>query len=83
MVFAIVVNTIILGMDHYPIEPSEERWREIVNYVFLVIFVLEFVVKVLGLSWKGYMSNSTNSFDFVVLIISLVEVVISAMDVKI
>lgn len=51
MVFAIVVNTIILGMDHYPIEPSEERWREIVNYVFLVIFVLEFVVKVLGLSW--------------------------------
>jgi hypothetical protein len=76
-VAVIFVNTIILGMDHHPISESEEEWREVANYFFLVIFCLEFLLKLLGLGWAGYIKDTSNSFDFFVLMTSLIEIVIA------
>jgi hypothetical protein len=82
-VIVIVVNTLILGMDNYPSSEEDESWRELSNYFFLFVYCIEFLVKVLGLGWKGYFRDETNTFDLFVLVISLVELAISMLEVKI
>ena len=37
----------------------------------LIIFIIEIIVKILGLTWKGYWSDSWNCFDFIVTMIAL------------
>jgi hypothetical protein len=46
---SIVLNTVVLGMDRYPIDPEEQAWFEIANNIFLAIFFFEFITKILGL----------------------------------
>ena len=82
MTLAIVVNTIILGLDHYPIKAEDEEWFAIANYFFLIIFVFELVIRVLALSWKSYLSQAANVFDLIVVSVSILELVISYFNFK-
>merc|ERR1719480_668664 len=60
----IVLNTIVVGLKMFP-EPTSwfEDMREIVNYVFAVVFFFEMVVKLFALR-RNYFSESWNIFDF-------------------
>ena len=45
----IVINTIILGLDQYPLDSYKEQVYNEINTVLTWIFLLELVIKVVGL----------------------------------
>jgi hypothetical protein len=49
VVIAIISNTLILACDRWPIPATESAILEYANFIFGWFFVLEMVLKVLGL----------------------------------
>jgi len=43
------------------------------NYVFIVVFTLEVLVKVIGLGVREYVKDGFNIFDFIIVLLSFVE----------
>jgi len=66
----IMLNMIAMGLEHY--EQSEEfkAGLSFVNTVFIVIFTLECIMKIIGLRWF-YFKQPWNVFDFVVVVFSI------------
>jgi len=62
-----------LCFDRYPIDPDENALLEEINNVCTLIFIVELVIKVIGLGINTYVSDSMNQFDALVVIISIVE----------
>lgn len=72
----IVVNTIILGLDTYPVNHKLENFANIMNMIFFYVFLLEMVIKMLGIGLKNYFADGFCVFDFIVIIFSLLEIII-------
>ena len=69
------LNTLILAIDHYGIDPDIERIFNNINTAFTVIFCVEMILKLLGLGIKNYLRESMNYLDGAVVILSIVELV--------
>ena len=70
----IVMNTIMLAFDRYPEPPDDQQFIFYVfNIVFTVIFGLEVLIKILALSFSGFLRDRFNIFDTIVVIISVIE----------
>ena len=74
----IVANTIVLAMDRYPESEEELKAMDILNEFFTWAFVLEMVIKLIGLGFKEYARDSFNLFDALVVVLSLVDIIVSA-----
>ncbi|GMI01219.1 hypothetical protein TrST_g7004 [Triparma strigata] len=72
----IVVNTVVLACESYPMAPSADTNLEIINFVLTLLFAIEMVVKVGGYGWKRYLGDTMNCFDGVIVFISVVELMI-------
>lgn len=72
----ILINTIILACDYYPMKQSVAEPLEIISFVLTVLFSLEMVMKIIGLGAKGYVADIFNVFDGFIVVVSLVELVI-------
>ena len=73
---SIILNTVAMSMDRYPIDEKENQVLEEINSITTWVFVGELIIKVLGLGVKAYVSDSMNQFDAIVVIISIVEIVL-------
>ena len=49
---------------------------ESINYFFTGVFTLEAIIKIIGLGFKGYFSKGWNVFDFIIVVISYVTLII-------
>lgn len=76
MVLAIILNTLILSLDRYPISKSEEGVLEIVNEVMTYTFLVEMIIMITGLGPNEYARDSFNLFDAFVVVLSIVELII-------
>ena len=72
----IVLNTLVLSSDHHPISDEWMHQTEVLSFVFSMIFVVEMVLKILGLGPQVYLQDSFNRFDLLVIGFSLVELVL-------
>ncbi|MBR0236724.1 MAG: ion transporter [Thermoguttaceae bacterium] len=64
----ILLNAVVMVLQcYYPGDPVLQ-W---LDTTILIIFCIEIVVKIIGLTWKGYWSDSWNWFDFGVTMIAL------------
>ena len=72
----IILNTITLAQDRYPIDTSSEAFMESLNLVFFAIFLLEMIVKMIGLGFKLYIKENFNIFDCIIVLISTVDILI-------
>ncbi len=50
----ILMNTIVLSLDHYGITPQMDEDLEMINFVLSCIFLVEMAIKILGLGIKAY-----------------------------
>ena len=50
----IMLNTLVLAMDHHPIEKGLADTLELCNFGFTIFFALEMGMKVVGLGCKDY-----------------------------
>ena len=78
MTFAVLLNTIVLSVDHYGIRSETEDILNICNNYFTNIFIFELGVKLLGLGIKKYCADKLNYLDGFVVLISIFEIIYTA-----
>ena len=71
----IVFNTIVLALDKYPEDPKLTSLSDSLNNFFTYAFIMEMVIKLIGLGFKEYARDSFNLFDSVIVILSVVGIV--------
>lgn len=73
----IVLNTIILAFDRYPVPPSNQQ--NVFNYfniAFTIIFSLEVAIKLFAFSVRGFLRDRFNIFDALVVLVSIIELTV-------
>lgn len=73
----ILINTLVMASEYYPMEDAHKEFNDITNAIFNVIYLFEMVVKLLGLGFKRYVSEKFNIFDAVLVIIGMSELIFS------
>uniref|UniRef100_A0A4W3HQN7 Sodium channel protein n=1 Tax=Callorhinchus milii TaxID=7868 RepID=A0A4W3HQN7_CALMI len=69
----IVLNTLFMAMEHYPMSPEFENMLLVGNLVFTGIFTAEMVFKLIALDPYYYFQVGWNIFDSIIVTLSLVE----------
>ena len=71
--FVIVFNTVTMCMEYYGAPADYLHVLHIFNLVFVAIFTVEAVLKLLGLGVVYYFYIDWNKFDFAIVVVSLVS----------
>ncbi|KAM6107906.1 sodium channel protein type 4 subunit alpha [Pterocles gutturalis] len=69
----IVLNTLFMAMEHYPMTEEFENVLTVGNLVFTGIFTAEMVLKLIALDPYEYFQQGWNIFDSIIVTLSLVE----------
>uniref|UniRef100_A0A672HIN6 Sodium channel protein n=1 Tax=Salarias fasciatus TaxID=181472 RepID=A0A672HIN6_SALFA len=69
----IVLNTVFMAMEHYPMTEEFEDLLSVGNLVFTGIFTAEMVLKLLAMDPYYYFQVGWNIFDSIIVTMSLVE----------
>uniref|UniRef100_A0A3Q1B9C7 Sodium channel protein n=1 Tax=Amphiprion ocellaris TaxID=80972 RepID=A0A3Q1B9C7_AMPOC len=69
----IVLNTVFMAMEHYPMTEKFEELLTVGNLVFTGIFTAEMVLKLLAMDPYYYFQVGWNIFDSIIVTMSLVE----------
>jgi len=78
MAICIIINTIILALDKYPVDIDQTIFLEKLNIVFTIIFTLEMFIKMLAVGLKNYFRGTMfNVFDCGVVIASIIDIFLS------
>uniref|UniRef100_A0A671PJU7 Voltage-dependent L-type calcium channel subunit alpha n=1 Tax=Sinocyclocheilus anshuiensis TaxID=1608454 RepID=A0A671PJU7_9TELE len=80
MFFLIMLNTLCLGMQHCNQSDHITKLSDTLNLIFTVLFTGEMIVKLIAFKAKGYFGDPWNVFDFVIVVGSIVDVVLSEVD---
>uniref|UniRef100_A0A6Q2X039 Voltage-dependent L-type calcium channel subunit alpha n=1 Tax=Esox lucius TaxID=8010 RepID=A0A6Q2X039_ESOLU len=83
MFLLIMLNTMCLGMQHCNQSTHVTDLSDMLNVIFTVLFTVEMVLKLMAFKAKGYFGDPWNVFDFVIVIGSVVDVILSEVDVSI
>eukprot|EP00049_Salpingoeca_infusionum_P014061 m.261974 g.261974 ORF g.261974 m.261974 type:complete len:2012 (+) comp15585_c0_seq2:444-6479(+) len=75
VITVIVLNTITLALYYPAMNPSFEFALQAANYVWTAVFIIEAIIKLLGLS-KHYFYDWWNIFDFVIVLVSIIELIL-------
>lgn len=66
----ILLNMLTMAMEHYGQSEEFTMVLKYINQVFIAIFTLECVMKLLALRWY-YFKQPWNIFDFIVVVFSI------------
>jgi hypothetical protein len=69
IMLAIVINTILLCMERYPMSKEEQVAQEYFNFFFTFVFLWEMIFKMVGFGIKGYLRDRFNIFDWFVVVV--------------
>lgn len=70
MMIAILLNAVIIFLLYFP-SLMHNQWLEGIDYLFIIFFLLEAVVKIRELGAKTYFAGSWNRFDFFLVVVSM------------
>ncbi|XP_013922794.1 PREDICTED: voltage-dependent L-type calcium channel subunit alpha-1S, partial [Thamnophis sirtalis] len=80
MFFLITLNTICLGMQHYKQSEMMNQLSDVLNVVFTLLFTIEMILKLIAFKAKGYFGDPWNVFDFLIVVGSIIDVILSQID---
>lgn len=69
----IALNTVILALDTYPIDPVDERNFNSINSILTWLFLGEMVLKLIGLGVSNYVKDRFNIFDAFIVTLTVAE----------
>ena len=72
------MNTVVMTMDKYGIEPDLELLLSQFNSVFTYIFIYEMGIKLLAIGPKKYSASKWNLLDGGVVMLSIIELIIES-----
>lgn len=68
-----LLSTVLLSMAHYGMSPATAATLRRLNNILVLIFTLEALIKIRGLGWRRFKADGMNSFDLLVVIVSILE----------
>ncbi|XP_060944186.1 sodium channel, voltage-gated, type I-like, alpha isoform X4 [Limanda limanda] len=74
----IVLNTLFMAMEHYPMSNEFSDMLVVGNVVFTSIFTAEMVVKIIAMDPYNYFQKGWNIFDSIIVTASLMEVCLAS-----
>ncbi|CAN0277135.1 unnamed protein product [Pylaiella littoralis] len=77
----IVLNTLVLALDHHPMDEEFSTYLEVFNFAFSLCFMLEMALKVAALGLREYAKDNFNLFDGFIVISGLLELILSPPDI--
>ncbi|ELK37790.1 Voltage-dependent L-type calcium channel subunit alpha-1C [Myotis davidii] len=77
MFILILLNTICLAMQHYGQSCLFKNAMNVLNMLFTGLFTVEMILKLIAFKPKGYFSDPWNVFDFLIVIGSIIDVILS------
>ncbi|KAM9352422.1 sodium channel protein type 4 subunit alpha B-like [Symphorus nematophorus] len=80
IIACLIINTIFLAMEHYPMTEQFEHQLAVSQLVFTAIFTAEMVVKLVAMDPYGYFQVSWNVFDCIIVVFSLLELGLADME---
>ena len=81
ILLVIIANTVVLSLDKYPaFDQKVQDFFSALNLSFTIIFTFEVVIKIIGVGVRGFASDRFNIFDSVIVLISLIEMVVEALN---
>ncbi|XP_068599075.1 dihydropyridine-sensitive L-type skeletal muscle calcium channel subunit alpha-1-like [Brachionichthys hirsutus] len=80
MFLLIMLNTMCLGIQHCNQSDHVTHLSDMLNVIFTVLFTVEMIFKLMAFKAKGYFGDPWNVFDFVIVIGSVVDVMLSEID---
>nr|XP_032819302.1 voltage-dependent L-type calcium channel subunit alpha-1D-like [Petromyzon marinus] len=76
----IVANSLCLGMQHYGQSEEFSHVMDVLNLIFTFLFTGEMIVKIIAYKPRGYFTDPWNVFDFLIVVGSIVDVLLSKLD---
>ena len=70
----IVLNSIIMALDEYPMSDTRAMALIVSNYIFTIIFAIEMILKIAGMGLPNYLSDSWNRFDGIIVAVSIIDI---------
>jgi len=70
MMIAILINAAVIFMLYFP-QIKEHDTLVLIDHCFVVLFLIEAIVKLIVFKPKGYFSSNWNWFDFIIVLVSL------------
>eukprot|EP00064_Thunnus_orientalis_P021728 superscaffoldBa00006797_g21896 len=77
MFVLILLNTVTLAIQHYEQSKDFSYVMDILNMVFTGLFTVEMVLKLLALRLRHYFIDAWNSFDALIVVGSVVDIVVT------
>jgi hypothetical protein len=75
IILLILINTVAMSFDRYPISESEFYTLESINMVLFSCFFAEMIIKLLGMGIKDYLRDKFNIFDATIVFLSTLELI--------
>uniref|UniRef100_A0A3Q3WTC7 Voltage-dependent L-type calcium channel subunit alpha n=1 Tax=Mola mola TaxID=94237 RepID=A0A3Q3WTC7_MOLML len=80
MFLLIMLNTMCLGIQHCNQSDHITHLSDMLNVIFTVLFTVEMILKLMAFKAKGYFGDPWNVFDFIIVVGSVVDVMLSEID---
>ncbi|XP_013174776.1 PREDICTED: muscle calcium channel subunit alpha-1-like isoform X3 [Papilio xuthus] len=73
----IMINTITLAMKYHNQSAEYSKALDLLNMLFTAVFALEFIFKLAAFRFKNYFGDAWNTFDFIIVLGSIIDIVVS------
>ncbi|KAI3387752.1 hypothetical protein SNEBB_002200 [Seison nebaliae] len=73
IIIMVFMNTAVLASEHYQQPHWLDKFQEMANLVFVILFTLEMFLKMYSVGFSGYFMSMFNRFDSFVVLSSIVE----------
>jgi len=80
IMIVIILNILTMALTYDGSSEGYTNFLQYVNYAFSGIFMIELILKHLGLGFRRYWRNSWNKFDAFVVAASILDIVMDAME---
>uniref|UniRef100_A0A673XZA8 Voltage-dependent L-type calcium channel subunit alpha n=1 Tax=Salmo trutta TaxID=8032 RepID=A0A673XZA8_SALTR len=77
MFVLILLNTLTLAVQHYQQSKTFNSVMDILNLIFTALFTIEMIIKLLALRTHQYFIDAWNSFDALIVVGSVLDIVVS------
>lgn len=78
MTFCVLLNTVVLGLDHAGMSNEMSNILSVANSYFTYIFIVEMAVKLTAIGFNKYCADKMNYLDGGVVMLSIFELAIEA-----
>ncbi|KAJ8707344.1 hypothetical protein PYW08_010596 [Mythimna loreyi] len=77
IIVLVFLNTLVLATEHHGQPHYLDHFQNYANYLFVVLFTMEMLVKMYALGFQGYFVSLFNRFDCFVMFCSIVELALT------